>query len=90
MAKYKFKIDSPEPPEERVDAHKNFGRLRANYDTATKSLYKTPLYKNKKVFLVLVLIALVACLVAEFFEERKKDREHPPFKEVGAPLQPFK
>ncbi|HEV7230064.1 MAG TPA: hypothetical protein VGO45_01980 [Bacteroidia bacterium] len=87
MAKYKFKIDPPEPPEERVKEHQDFGRLRANYDKA-KSLHRVPLYKNKKVFLVLVLIALVACLVAEFFEERKKDREHAHGKEVTTPLPP--
>jgi len=72
MAKFRFKTDSKEPSEEQIGRHKDFGRLKANYNQATKPLYKTPLYKNKKVFLVLVLLALIAFLISEFMDEKGK------------------
>jgi hypothetical protein len=70
MAKYRFKKDAQEPSDEQIGRHKDFGRLKANYNQATKPLYKTPLYKNKKVFLGLVLLALIAFLIAEFIDEK--------------------
>ena len=40
--------------------------LPSNYQKATKPLFKTPLYKNKLVFLVILLILLITYLVAEY------------------------
>jgi hypothetical protein len=85
MATYRFKTDVPEPTDEQIGKHKNFGKLRANYQQATKPLYKTPLYKNKKVFLALILLALVAYLIAEFMEEKKPTRQTPPGNQSGQP-----
>lgn len=42
------------------------------YQRGTTPLYKTPLYKNKKVFLVLLLILLIVFLVVEVLEKEDK------------------
>jgi hypothetical protein len=66
MTQYKFKTNVAEPTDEQISKHKDFRKLRANYNEATKPLYKTPLYKNKKVFLALILLAIIAYLIAEY------------------------
>jgi hypothetical protein len=76
MAKYTFKTDSPPPSDEQIGKHKDFVKLRANYTSATQRS-KIPLYKNKKAFLALVLIVLLAFLIAEFSKETKKDSPVP-------------
>jgi hypothetical protein len=77
MVKYRFKDDLKEPSDEQIGSHKDFGRLKANYNQATRPLYKTPLYKNKKVFLALVLLALIAFLIAEYLDEKGKKESIP-------------
>lgn len=72
MTHYQFKTDIPTLTDEQISKHKDFRKLRANYNEATKPLYKTPLYKNKKVFLALILIVLLAYLLAEFLDEKKE------------------
>lgn len=66
MAKYKFKIDKPELPDKQINKHKDFKKLVYNYQRATKPLYRTPLYKNKKAFLALLLILLLVYLLTEY------------------------
>ncbi len=85
MAKYRFKKDSKEPSEEQIGKHMDFGRLKANYNRATKPLYKTPLYKNKKVFLALILLALVAFLVAEFIDVKMSNDKKTPKEKMEPP-----
>jgi hypothetical protein len=46
-----------------------------NYQHATKPLYKMPLYKNKKVFLIILLVLLVMFLVIEVLEKEKSDEK---------------
>jgi hypothetical protein len=84
MTKYKFKTNVPEPSDESIGKHKDFKRLRANYTDATKRLRK-PLYKNPKVFLALILIVLLAYLLTELLDERKKKEATPGKKEYTAP-----
>ena len=50
MSNLKFHIDKPDPKDEQINKHKDFKKLMYNYQSATKPLYQTPLYKNKKVF----------------------------------------
>jgi hypothetical protein len=88
MAKYRFKTDSTEPSDEQIGKHKDFGRLKANYNHATNPLYKTPLYKNKKVFLILILVALIAFLISEFMDEKGKDAKSHPKNEISQPDHP--
>lgn len=75
MTKYKFHIDKPSLSDEKIEKHKDFKKLYYNYQKATKPLYKTPLYKDKKVFLVLLLILLITYLISEFSEkENNQDK----------------
>jgi len=69
MTNLKFNIDKPGPSDEQINKHKDFKKLIYNYQSATKPLYKTPLYKNKKVFVILLLILLVMFLIIEVLEK---------------------
>ncbi len=65
MKKYKinkgpkktFKISKSD-----IQRHKNFNKLMLQYDEVTKRP-EIPLYKNKKLFLFLIIISLVAYFV---------------------------
>ncbi len=65
MTKIKFNINKKDLPDEQINKHKDFKKLMYNYQNATKPLYKTPLYKNKKVFLIILLILLLTYLIVE-------------------------
>lgn len=75
MAKYKFNINKPDPSDEEINRHKDFKKLKANYHRVTTPLYKTPLYKNKKVFLGLLLVVVIAYLISEAIDEEKKNKK---------------
>ncbi len=66
MSDYKFDLNPKEPSDEQITRHKDFNKVLQNYQKMTRPLYKTPLYKNPKVFLWLFLILLVIYLVVEF------------------------
>ena len=63
--KYKFIKTDKELSSTDVERFKDFKNLKANYDIMTKPLSKTSIYrfKNKKVFLGLVLIVIIAYLL---------------------------
>jgi hypothetical protein len=87
MAKYRFKTDVPEPSDEQIVRYKDFSRVKANYQAA-KSMHKMPLYKNKKVFLALILIVILAFLISEFLDEKKRARDAHSPQEQTLPGQP--
>ena len=64
MTKYKINRDQEPkmPSKEEVEKYKDFSRLSANYDKFTKRP-KQPLYKNKGLFLAIIVIALMAYLL---------------------------
>ena len=72
----KFKSDSPKLSDAQINTHKNFTKLMHEYKTGTTPLYKTPLYKNKKAFLVLLIILLIMFLISEVLE--KEEQQKPP------------
>lgn len=74
MSNLKFNIDKPDLPEEQINKHKDFKKLIYNYQTATQPLYKTPLYKNKKVFIVILLILLVMFVIIEALEKEEEGK----------------
>tara|TARA_B100001939_G_C16455904_1_gene410962 strand:+ start:212 stop:421 length:210 start_codon:yes stop_codon:yes gene_type:complete len=57
--KSSFKV----PPDEVINKYKNFKDLRMQYNDIVKRP-KEPLYKNKKLFLILLLLALIAYLLS--------------------------
>ena len=71
MSDLKFNIDKPDLPDEQINKHKDFKKLIYNYQSATKPLYKTPLYKNKRVFIVILLILLVMFVIIEAMEKEE-------------------
>ena len=66
MTKYKINRDQEPktPTQEQMEKYKDFSRLTANYDKFTKRP-KLPLYKNKRFFLALIIIALIAYLLSQ-------------------------
>jgi hypothetical protein len=78
MKQYKINRDKKEqaiPSDEVIEKYRNFKRLNVSYNEFTKRS-KVPLYRNKKMFLFLMLIGLVAWLVAEgVFDEKEKSEE---------------
>jgi hypothetical protein len=69
MTNIQFHIDKPDPSDEKVNKHKDFNKLMYNYQSATKPLYKTPLYKNKNVFIIILLILLVMFVLVEILDK---------------------
>jgi hypothetical protein len=64
MTKYKLnkeKLDSI-PSNEEIESSKDFGRLRANYDSITKRP-KVPLYKNPNAFIILVIVIIILLML---------------------------
>lgn len=76
MRKYKINRD-PErklPPHAVSDKFKDFDKIRMQHGDITKRPSE-PLYKNKKLFMLLILIALVAWVVSESIREAKRAEE---------------
>lgn len=73
MRKYKINRNSGQkiPSKETIEKYKDFSRLSHAYDHYTKRP-KKPLYKDKRMFLFILLIALIAYLLAEAIEEEKQ------------------
>jgi len=67
MKKYKINKDkkSPELTDEKIMKYKNFDSLFVSYKDITKR-QKIPIYKNKKIFLFLILLAFVAYILSKF------------------------
>jgi hypothetical protein len=77
MTRYKLNIDKPALSDEKINKHKDFKKLYYNYHRATKPLYKTPIYKDKKVFLALLLILLLTYIIAEYTDKEKEEKKSP-------------
>ena len=58
------------PSEEISSQYKDFSRLTHAYDHAVKRP-KTTLYRNKKMFLMLLLITLIAYILSAVEDERQ-------------------
>ena len=71
MTNIKFNIDQTDLPDEQINKHKDFKKLMYNYQSATTPLYKTPLYKNKKVFIVILIILLIMFVIVEILDKEK-------------------
>ena len=78
MKQYKINREQKEqsiPSDEVIEKYRNFKQLNVSYNEFTKRS-NVPLYKNKKMFLFLMLIGLVAWLVAEgVFDEDQQEKE---------------
>lgn len=54
------------PSTEDMNKYKDFGKLTHNYQRMTKPLYKRPVYRYRKGFLMILLILLLLYLIIEF------------------------
>lgn len=65
----KFEVDKDKkqklPTKEDMEKYKDFSRLSHEYDKVVKRP-KVPLYKNKKMFLILLLVVLLAYLLSQY------------------------
>lgn len=75
MTKYKLHTQEIEINEDIIGKHKDFKKLMHQYQKATKPLYLTPLYKDKKAFLTILLIVLLAYIIAQFNRVQEEDLE---------------
>lgn len=73
MARYHANTDQEKkesfndvPSQEEMSKYKDFGKLTHNYQRMTKPLYKRPLFRYRKGFLMILLILLLLCLIIEF------------------------
>ncbi|MDA8715432.1 hypothetical protein OAW23_02110 [Flavobacteriales bacterium] len=71
MKKYKINRTNIEnlPLDETINKYKDYSKLQVRYNDVVKR-NKLPLYKNRKMFLFIILIVLLAYLIAsgEFSE----------------------
>jgi hypothetical protein len=77
MSNFKFNIDPKDPREEQIARHKDFGKVMQNYQRMTNPLYRTPLYRYRKLFIAVLLILVVAWLAAEFGESKDDEKNVP-------------
>ena len=79
MRSYKVNKDNKEqlPNKETIEKYKDFSRLSHEYERMTKRP-KVPLYKDKKMFLVLLLIVLIAYLLSNYVGDEKGDESTEP------------
>lgn len=73
MRKYKInRTDKQDlPSKETIEKYKNFTNLTHEYDRLVKRP-KVPLYKDKKMFLILLLIVLIAFVLSQVSDEDEK------------------
>ena len=76
MRKYKVNrtAETKVPSKETIEKYKDFSRLSHAYDHYTKRP-KKPIYKDKRMFLFILIIALMAYLIAESLEADKKEEQ---------------
>ena len=76
MRKYKVNRDQPVklPSKEAIEKYKDFSRLTHDYDKIVKRP-KVPLYKDKRMFFVLLFVALMAILLAQAAKENEEEED---------------
>lgn len=77
MRKYKVNRKKPVklPSKEAMEKYKDFSRLRHEYDRYVKRPTK-PIYKDKKLFFFILMIALMALIFAQMAKEDKEKKEN--------------
>ena len=78
MREYKLNKDKKDtiPSDEAIKKHKNFNDLRVSYDEVKKRP-REPLYKNRKLFMLLLLIGLTIWMMYEYADDSKEEEKEP-------------
>ncbi len=76
MKKYSINRDEnlKKPSKETMAKYKDFTHISHEYDRLTKRP-KVPLYKDKRMFIVLLIILMIAYLVSQANEESKSESD---------------
>jgi hypothetical protein len=75
MRKYKVNREPVKlPSKEAMAKHKSFSRLTHEYDTVVKRP-KKPLYKDKKMFVFILIVGLLAVLIARSMADEESAEE---------------
>jgi hypothetical protein len=85
MSNYKFNLNPKDPDPDMVNRHKDFGKVLENYQRMTHPLYKTPLFRFRRIGIAVILVLTLTWMVIEF--GGKKD-EHQ--KEINDSLNKLK
>ncbi len=74
MREYKLNSEDNKgiPSKETIEKYKDFSRLSHEYNKLIQKP-KVPLYRDKKMFLVILLIVLVAFMFSQLSEEKEED-----------------
>ena len=78
MRKYKVNREQAVklPSKEAMAKYKDFSRLTHEYDNIVKRP-KKPLYRDKKMFIFILIVALMAVLIARSMAEEKAEEQAP-------------
>lgn len=73
--KIRYKVNKIKVTDNEINKHKDFGKLIANYQKATRPITKSHLYKykNRNIFMVILIILLLLWLL--FYEANKEEQE---------------
>ena len=85
----KFKLDHTPPetsPQEDLSKYKDFGKVVTGYQKLAHDIHRKPLYKDRRLFLFVVIALLLLYLIFE--AERTEKQENAP--ETPTSSQPFK
>ena len=86
MRKFKLDHTPPEtPPQEDLSKYKDFGKVVTGYQKLAHDIHRKPLYKDRRLFLLVVIALLLLYLIFE--AERTEKQENAP--ETPTSSQPF-
>ncbi len=68
-----------------IARHADAGRLLYNYHKAVKPLYHRPLYKDRRTFIALIILALLAILISEVIDDGPPRPDIPPERTAPGP-----
>lgn len=73
---YRIRDQAP-PSEAETLRYRDFGKLVYQHERMTRPMYRKPLYKDRRSFLVILLIVLLAVLIAIETEKKEPARVPP-------------
>ncbi len=73
------------PSDAEIARYRDPRRLFYNYHRALHAMHRKPLYKDRKAFLALLLIVLLAWLLSDAADRRKEAGDAPPPSEQHVP-----
>lgn len=73
MRKFKLGEEPAPPSDEEVKRYGDFGKVVGRHNKLLHDLHRKPLYRDKRLFLVVLIIGLITYLV---WEAAEKDHQH--------------